>query len=217
MARQIIGDSLDMALPAFEGVAERQVEIGRPIREPFVVSPAQRVMLQNVAVESTWEGVNVDLIGKIQGFHFIVYFSHQGRRVPPILGAPKDQRCGAISISLDPLPALFSSSRASGLSYRELLHHFLTEDVKSKTWIFHPNFQRGLENARQRLELQAVQYGLKASLGTDFTDHEAAQRKVLFECLMCKTRWQGYPGVGSSCPNCKTHLYSRVEDAIDDK
>jgi len=73
MARQIIGDELKIRLPEYkDSVSSYIPALGYPLHESFVVSESKEICLSNVMVESSFEGVAVDIVGYISDFKFVV-------------------------------------------------------------------------------------------------------------------------------------------------
>jgi len=142
MARQIIGKQIKLNLPEYKGSVEYyDEELGTAQRKKIVVSPERDIVLDNVEVEDTFQGMAVDLVGTIGEFRFVVYFTHDGRYIPENLFKPTDPKCGIIGISLDLLQIQFKAAKSEGKTYQEILTDFLTNDRQSKSWIYHPRFE----------------------------------------------------------------------------
>lgn len=220
MARQLVGDRLDLHLPAFRD----QVDSG-DLSERFTVTEARTISLSCVQVETNFAGVTVDVLGSVGDFSFVLFLSHPGRVVPEQLTTPTDRRCGVVGVDLTQTSRVLAASRDEGRSHAAALSDFLTRDTESKRWVFHPKHAAMREQAQSRLE-QRVSYhaGLKGRRGFDSGGGEAAgplssthgptQRQGQFRCVVCSSVWLGpHPGL-TPCPKCQTHLHGRFERYI---
>ncbi len=235
MARQLIGRQIKLSLPECTGTIEYfEGVLGFAQWKEFLVSKEQDIILDDLEVENTFSGVAVDLIGTIGTFKFVVYFTHPERNVPDDLFKPSDSKCGIIRISLDLLQTQFKMAKSEGKTYHEILTDFLTNDRKSKMWIYHPRFesaasiaiknlQQGLpnlkytvSNGKNRNHLNyIVQEPYKRERDNLSRSHDfnieinQSPKLVNFECVMCKLQWEGYEAGGNQCPKCKNYLYSK--------
>lgn len=239
MARQLIGKQIKLSLPECTGTIEYYEGVLRFTQwKEFSVSKDQDIILDDIEVENTFLGMAVDLIGTIDKFKFVVYFTHPERNVPDGLFTPTDAKCGVIRISLDLLQAQFKSAKSEGKKYHKILTDFLTTDRKSKTWIYHPRFERAASLAIENLQKGAsnlnytVNYGknknhlnslaqkpyngsINLPISHNFNlEINQPKKLVKFECVMCKLRWEGYEAGGNQCPKCKSYLYSKQIRAV---
>lgn len=235
MARQLIGDEITLRLPAYRGTVTRHDDRrGYPLSESFLVTEPKEVVISNVEVETRFAGVPVDIVGQINNFRFVVYFTHPGRSVPPELESTHDDRSGVIAISLDALQkTMFSKKTDRRGSYKTALIEFLTNDLSSKQWIYHPRYQRCHQQALQKLEAKAASaaasriargpqrstpsnaHGLH-EFDASTSPRKADGRRVLFECVVCNSQWEGWEPSGSTCPRCDTHLYRTIKKVLGD-
>jgi len=231
MARQIIGNELDIRLPEYQDSVSQYVPaLGYSLHEPFLVTESKEICLTNVEVETSFGGVAVDIVGYISDFKFVIYFTHPGRIIPQELKSPTDYHCGVISIALDELrSSIFRQAKRENKSYQSALIEYLSNDVSSKHWIFHPRFQRCHQQAIDRLKEKTKSYPEKGkphrkrsirfrdlSISEDFNltapDVQPTKQRVLFECVICKSQWQGFEPGGEKCPKCNTHLYTTKKE-----
>jgi len=231
MARQIIGDELQLHLPEYkETIIKYDQRFDRAFSKIFSITDSKTISLTNVEVEPTFTGIPVDIVGRIGNFRFVVYFEHPGRCVPHELISPSDTSCGILAISLDSLSRMFLKVKKGGISYQSVLLDYLTGDVASKRWVFHPRYQRCREQAFKTLEAEIASHSKPHQLPRNLrkrqhrvenrhetnqfveedTFREERKRSVMFECVMCKSQWQGWEPGNRECPMCKTHLYSRT-------
>jgi hypothetical protein len=228
MARQTIGEQIEIALPAYKGeVSEYVANYGQRFNEQFIVAKQQKITITNMEVERSFLGIPVDVYGLVGDFNFIIYFTHRGRNIPQALRNPPDAKCGIIGVSLDRLHSLFfMNAQRSTKSYLAILNNFLVNDILSKKWIFHPRFNRLEELARLKLaeKVKALKprsnFGRKESTYSpkkqvDFgrfsieLPPQKPKRLAVYECVMCTVQWQDMDPGGSVCPTCKSHLYRR--------
>lgn len=236
MARQIIGDSLEIVLPRYEGrVAKHLSRYDQWVSESFTVANQQKISITNVEVEKTFLGVPVDLYGRVKEIPFVIYFVHPGREVPSELLSPLDQKCGIVSISLIGLAGLYQGIRESGKSYQDLLYSYLANDVKSKKWVFHPRYIKCEASARKALEQkvrslvtprkrQKSRNKLEISTAAgkeDLTYLKQVESKpkklAYYECVLCDTNWEGWEPGSSVCPKCNTHLYRTLKGYVENE
>ena len=233
MARQIIGNELKIKLPEYRDTVFRHVpDLGDSLHEDFLVTESKEICLSNVAVETSFEGVAVDIVGCISDFKFVIYFTHPGRTVPQELKSPKDHHSGVIAIALGDLHStIFRKARSRSQSYQSALVEYLSNDESSKQWIFHPRHKRCQQQAQERLEVKANSAPIKKKVHRKrysrphsppaFQDSHAnvdlnkpVKRKVLFECVMCKVQWQGFEPGRVICPKCNTHLFATKKEIL---
>ncbi len=225
MARQVIGSSLEIKLPAYEEIASLFIEeTGDYLEEKFNVTNEQIVRIENIEIEKEFCGIPVDVYGKVYGYPFILYFTHPGREIAIELKSLKAEKCGIVEVSLGETYSLFVSDRSINQSYLEKLRLFLAENVRSKQWIFHPRFrdiqalaELALEARREELLKQSneewnsrpnIELYPDSELG-EKTRKEVNRHEVKYQCQMCGTPWVGVEPGYSSCPKCKTHLYGK--------
>ena len=229
MARQTIGEQIEITLPAYKGkVTEYVADYGRYFSEQFTVAERQKITITNMEVERSFLGIPVDVYGLVGDFHFIIYFTHRGRDVPQVFHNPPDTKCGIIGVSLDRLHSLFFVDGEKSIkSYLTILNDFLVNDVLSKKWIFHPRYKRLKESAKSKLAEKTGDLKQRSDLckkesmpsvpkfdyaWRPFENNlpaEKPKRLENFECVMCAVQWQGSYPSGSVCPTCKSHLYTR--------
>ncbi|MCF6324736.1 MAG: competence protein CoiA [Gammaproteobacteria bacterium] len=209
MARQIIDNEFKIKLPEYrDSVSQYGSAQGYSVHESFLITEAKEIFLSNVAVEAIFEGVAVDLVGYINDFKFVVYFTHPGRAVPQELESPSDHHSGVMTIALDELRnTIFRQVKNKNQSYQSALIEYLSNDVSSKQWVFHPRYQRCHQQALERLEEKVKSDAREKKV--QGRKQVPAGRRVLFECVMCKTQWQGFLPGGNKCLKCNTHLYTR--------
>jgi len=153
MARQLIDSRIALGLPEYESHVDKfDDELGYSVQEKFIITREQNVTIEEIKVEKFFSGVAVDLIGNINGFQFVIYFTHQNRDVPIELYTPNSHKCGVIAVELNSLPMLFSKARKDGKTYKEVLEIFLSTNRDSKKWIFHPSYKKQEIAAFEALE-----------------------------------------------------------------
>jgi len=237
MARQIVGERLEMILPAYNGCVSEYVEsYSESISVPFIVTEQQKIILSNVKVEQNLMGVPVDISGQVGTFSFIIYFTHPSRDIPETLYNPADTKCGVVSVSLGRISAVFAESRRNnGVSYQDILRDFLVNDIESKKWVFHPRYRHCEEEAKHKLKERKSQLKqphivrrkelpdlldtkIKTVLSSgDALVARASKKLASYQCVICHTVWQGAEHGGGVCPKCKTHLYSRMLGYVENK
>lgn len=214
MARQIISDQLSVSLPAYCGEVINKTSIySKTFSEKFTVTKSRDITLINVRVENRFLGMDVDVIGEVQGYKFVIYFTHPGRAIPFQPDSFEGEKCGVITISLEPLQNLFSKCRKQKISYQQLLSEFIQSDLTSKSWFYHPLFEKKRRQAKARLDerLQPkpiISPPITAPQKVEFRGERnkmlRTKNHVLFRCEKCDREWQGQiPGI-NACPDCRS-------------
>ncbi|MFW2374099.1 MAG: competence protein CoiA family protein [Gammaproteobacteria bacterium] len=234
MARQIIREKLNIKLPEYnDSVSILEPGLGFTLYEHFIVTESKEVCISDVVVEAGFEGVSVDIVGFIKGFEFVIYFTHPGREVPSGLKKPEKINCGVLAISLDKLGSVFSKpAERKNQSYQSIFIEYLSNDISSKQWVFHPRYERCKNDALARLRekvksaprkvakndksVSSVKnkkfLDVKVDINLDVSSSKI--KRVLFECVMCKTQWEGWEPGCVNCPKCKTHLYATIKKIL---
>ncbi len=235
MARQTIGEQIEIILPAYKGkVSEYLANYGRYFNERFTVAEKQKITITNTEVEQSFLGIPVDVYGLVDDFNFIIYFTHPGREIPQELRNPSDTKCGIIGVSLDRLHSIyFANSEKSTKSYLKILKDFLVNDISSKQWIFHPRFRRLEELARLKLAEKVKNLKPRSSFGKKKLEHppekhivtkmfsfklpaQKPRRLAILECVMCAEQWRGFHSKGVECPKCESsYLFIRKIEYVD--
>jgi hypothetical protein len=226
MARQIIGQQIKLGLPEYKGKIPYYEGV-RYLKEykEFTVTEEKDITIDNLEVETTFSDVAVDIVGSIDKFQFVIYLSHPYRVIPDILREPKNTQCGIIQISLDSLEYQFPKIKSKEHTFQEILTDFLTNDRKSKKWIYHPRFKKCEDMATEHLRyIPNIILDDSAISPSNYDYFKAPRlnnlpiipqsRLVQFECVMCKTRWEAYEAGGNKCPKCNDYLYSKTIGAV---
>ena len=229
MARQTIKNTLNIKLPENIGQVEKYLaEYQHYLKVPFNITHQRCVTISNIKIEKLFMNSPVDIFGHIDEYSFILYFTHPGREVPLEFKEPSDNKCGIVTISLDQTHDLFLKAKSSEQSYQEILYNFLENDLKSKTWIFHPRQNHCKQLANEQLQQQITGFIRNhksinkrkyiknyQSDSEDIPIGKISRKQSNFECINCYTNWQGLEW--SVCPKCKTHLYRRFKGYVSEK
>lgn len=92
------------------------------------------IELDNVQVDTEFEGISVDLVTEVKGHKLIVFFTHQNRRIPDALRTPQDKKCGVISLDIDGLADKFDE--AEDIPYLTILKRYLEDTESHRIWVF---------------------------------------------------------------------------------
>lgn len=217
MARQIVGDKLEMKLPECRGEVEAIDAItGLIAFKEFLAAREQKISISNIAVERIFNRKPVDIIGDVDGTPFIIYFTHPGRKIPAELFEPQESRCGVVAISFEPLPASFEKAREVGQTYQTVLSDYLAHHIESKKWIFHPRYERLRAEAQEAAEAEIRERRQQAAshIGPKTLNVPIPQLRrtglAEFECVMCGVFWKSQCRGDRECPKCgSSHLYHR--------
>ncbi len=157
MARQIISNTLTLALPESSGRVDQYLSVhDRYYSEFYTVSPQRSVTISDIEIEKLFMDIPVDIYGHIEDYSFILYFTHPGRGIPGKFKKPSDKRSGIISISLDRTRDLFARVNTSRNSFHKVLHNFLAKDLASKSWVYHPGRNHARRLADEKLTRKLI-------------------------------------------------------------
>jgi hypothetical protein len=227
MAKQVVNNSFQLNLPGLKGkIAYYQgVRLVLEFNE-FKVADPRTVPIENTIVDTTFSGASVDIVATIRDFQFVIFFSQPDRVVPPSLFEPENPKCGILEISLHSLLNEFIRTRSQQKTYREILTDFLQNDITSKRWIYHPRFKPMANEAVDDLKrlgniLDPTVVPIKNSsnmalmqgylLNQPTTTVNVTTNRILrFECVMCRSQWEGPEVGGNFCQKCHEHLYTRI-------
>ncbi|MCU7940387.1 MAG: hypothetical protein KZQ64_16325 [gamma proteobacterium symbiont of Bathyaustriella thionipta] len=213
MALQLISQNLKIDLPSYDAVVtDSYNEIY--IKEEFKVTERNTISLNNIEVNKNYLGHNIDIIGKVQDYSFIMLLNYPNKIIPLSLIDLDDNKCGMISISLEPTKQLFSDANKIGKSYKDILNNYLQTDLNSKTWIYHPKYKQAEFLARQRLkekkkdciknykpDINSIIYNYK------LPETESSNNQVRYKCTECNHQWNAMKNK-TICPICGNHLYT---------
>lgn len=219
MLKQLVGDCLELRLPAYRDCVRSDPDGFDDIEEWFTVTESRRVVLAEVIVETSFDSTIVDILGVIAGYAFVLYVTYPGRGVPDTLQHPKDLRCGVVEVQLDGIESVFLERHLSGKSYREVLLEFLAEDVSAKRWIFHPGYRRAKSEAQaklsKRLETHRQRGSLRRPVQPCVSPAEGAppvDPMADYACVICLATWEAPRKSGPcNCPKCGGLLCARVQ------
>ena len=221
MARQVIIKGINIDLPANIDYVGEESPSGEYFSEVFEISSEQTVQLSAPELDKKFNHVCVDILANIKGFPFVIYFSHPNRDTPEELCHQKE-KCGVVEIKLDELLSLFQAPESKNKSHKKILSDFLQYNLESKLWLFHPRAESKRYNAQLSLRKTIDIYEKNLAIELDseksisWNNHspkvniEIPKRIARYECVICNALWEGKDPDGNKCPNCKTHLYSRL-------
>lgn len=224
MARQLIGSNITIALPEYRGQVAQYVEDLNQTRTlDYLVTEARSIELAHVTVETRFADVAVDLKGKVGDFDFVVFLVHPGRAVPTELESLEGVKAGVIAIDLQGMAGALARVKEVGGTYSQALAEFLSKNIASKCWVYHPrnavmrqraeallaqSVTREVDKMRQRLSVGKAMPTESGPLLAAAKNE--ATRQVRCECLFCGSKWEGYdPGL-NTCSKCRTHLGTRI-------
>ncbi|MDR9830017.1 competence protein CoiA [Vibrio sp. 10N.286.49.C2] len=230
MARQVIETGIRIALPEYKCTVARQAK-GTHFKEEFLVAKQTTIELKDVHKEAAFSNCVVDIVGKVQAFSFVIYFTHPNRPLPASLHVSDNQQSGVLEIKLDDTHHLFKENRA-GTRQLDRLKLFLQNDLSSKSWVFHPRKASIQKAAYQRLNSTIASYQVNRHSTTSHSSHGSRvsyqhndpwlaprnkptappspfpKRTATFECIMCNCQWQASLPGQPTCPKCHNHLYA---------
>ena len=225
MALQIIGNRLKLKLPKYEITLSEYL----PMLEGYVevtetVTESRQVIMENVSVDTKLAEFSVDLLGYVNGYPLAIVFSHPGRKSHWRSQKSPEDKAGVLEISLDALRDRFRLMDSRNDSYSDVLDDYISTDVASKRWIFHPRFQHSKTLATSKLsdkiaKLRKQPIGRKDKpkkrpifderIFEEFGEKKSYQKtytKYRFDCRLCNATWLGTGENNASCSHCGTSL-----------
>ena len=143
MAKQLIGASCELKLPEYREHAFSYFKVGQERRNvEYLITREQNIKLEDVEVEKSFQGIRIDVFGKVKQYPFGIYFTHPSREQPVDPERFQKMHIGIIEIDLTDLKERLAQARSSGSTYEIALKNFLASDIQSKRWLYHPRKQK---------------------------------------------------------------------------
>lgn len=211
MAKQILETRIPIMLPGwYERLTEFKGE--RVFRGNVIITHASEIILDNVKKESFIEEVMVDILGEVNGYPFVIYFTHPDRPLPSELYSPSQKNCGILEIKLNETSQLFLRKNVTGVKFIDELKVFLQRNDSAKNWIYHPRKNKASNQAKAQLKRQVENYRpsvvhnkKKEKYHLSFHEGNKTQNYL---CTICRIRWTIFAIEKPVCPGCKNHLYA---------
>lgn len=231
MARQLIGDSLEVALPGYEIYLSEKIPVShRLVQVSEYVTKHRKVQLSDVVLDADINGQRFDILGYVEGHALAFIFTYPGRDDLERLGSYDDRKSGVVAISLDGLRDEFRRLETTNYSYGEILADYISNDAKSKKWIYHPRQQLAKDKAEIKLKI-AVEKEKKTAKNTrrvpkgrsafkdelfvglkDVQNSKIHNKKFRFICRLCNSEWDGLGNADATCKICRNSLLvTRIE------
>ena len=231
MIRQLAGDGLKILVPELVDHIDAYSEVSyQHKREDFCVAKKSLIELDSPKVGAVFSGVEVDVIGFVKKFQFVIYITYKGRHIPMELLKPDTEQAGIIEINLESLLPAFQQEKKG--QYINVLKEFIEEKLNGKSWVYHPRTKKKRKEAQNRIaEWLSQQKPPKSTLQFEQprkwnvprtsqfsrnTPKLPAKRIIAapmpvhnFECMMCGTIWRS---TSNHCKKCNTHLYTVSKD-----
>ena len=191
---------------------------------------SRQIQLNDVVVDTEIDGHRFDILGYVDGHSLAFVFTHPGRDRFHRLDNFEDTKSGVVEIALDELKDQFRKLQTPDKSYGDILSKYISNDIKSKKWIYHPRQRRAQIVAESKLKV-ALEKVKKRSISSPriyrersrfddgiFQDLGSLQKtdisddKFRFICRLCNSTWDGVGNADASCAKCgNALLVSRVE------
>lgn len=231
MARQLIGNNLVVTLPKYEiHFTEEKSSSDRSVHVSELVTKSRQIQLVDVVLDSEIDGHRFDILGYIEGHALAFLFTHPGRTGFDNLDNFDDSKFGVVEIALDNLTDEFRRLQTPNSSYGDILAKYISDNIKSKKWIYHPRQKLAEEKAKAKLEIAlkernrtTSQYRRKSRRRSTFEDElfvglknvqksDKSKKKYQFICRLCDSQWIGMGNASANCRQCRSSLLvSRIE------
>ena len=229
MAKQLISTHYKLKLPEYREHVFGYSEVYQAQRSvAYTITREQLIELEAIEVEKSFEGIRIDILGKVKNFPFGIYFTHPGRKQPVDPERFQGMSIGVVAIDLTDLKVQFAQAQSRENTYASTLKHFLASDIQSKHWIYHPRRQKRQAAAEAHLaalietKIPPSQVPRKDQSSNQYILSSLPQapplqlqfQHVQCECMICNIEWEGIePGL-NPCPKCSSHLFRRVKEKI---
>ena len=222
MARQVLREGVRLELPAYEDTIEISARWGHATQHGYNVTPAQTLDVPPSEIDAKFGNTLVDVLSQVDGGAFVIYITHAGRQLPDTLLTPPAPCAGVISIGLTEL--IFSDTKLrEGQSYRQMLTAFLSSNIPSKRWVFHPHAARRRQMELEALRARPIQRPAPPSPATRYDETRwsrpatptpvpppSSYRDIppvpgdtlRYVCVKCDFRWGDQTGGKVPCPRC---------------
>lgn len=231
MARQLIGSNLVVALPDYRiHLNEKDSQSHQAVHVSELVTKSRQVQLIDVVVDAEVNGQRFDILGYVDGHALAFLFSHPGRDGFSHLENYSESKLGIVAIALDGLRDEFRRLQNPNHSYGDILANHITNDTKSKKWIYHPRRQHAGEKAKLKLKIALSEIKkrtnqnrresrwrspLKDEILVDLGSvqkEDISDKKFNFICRLCDSSWVGVGNADAMCKKCRNALLvSRIE------
>jgi hypothetical protein len=155
MARQIFAEAqtIDLALPEYS--YPPRTPWNRHADDYYLCSKAQTITLQDIAVGKMMFEETFDVIGISKDVPVCIKFIHPEKTGIPDLSAWDYKRNRAVVFLID-ISSVVDNFQNSEVPLKEVLANFLSNDIESKMWVYHPRMAHHLEVIRRKKETDIV-------------------------------------------------------------
>ncbi|MDR3105143.1 MAG: hypothetical protein LBU96_11925 [Yokenella regensburgei] len=208
MAKQLLEEGLSLDLPAWEDVIFDE-QFG--LTEHFwITNGSSNVVLEGVKKEHMFEGVLVDIYGKVNAYPLVVYFTHPERSLPLELLNP-EQQGGVLEIRLDETRKLFTNKNSKDIKFIDELRPYLQNQPEARRWVYHPRQDKARQEAQNILNERVAAHPAEVtSEPTYYNKKPRNYRWRHYQCSICLWKWSSPEYELPRCPNCRRgRLYAR--------
>jgi hypothetical protein len=159
MAKQLLEEGLSLDLPEWGDVVfEEQFGLAEQF---WITHGSSNVVLEDVKKEYMFEGVPVDVYGKVKAYPVVIYFTHPERSLPFELLKP-EQQCGVLEISLNETRKLFTNKNTKDIKFIDELRPYLQNHQEARRWIYHPRQDKARRQAQNTLDEKVAAHSSEA-------------------------------------------------------
>jgi len=213
MIRQLASEGLKLLVPQFTDSITVYSEVSHEYNhEKFQITKESLIELDSPKIGNVFSNIEVDILGYVKNFQFVIYVTYKGRDIPVELKTPDMEKTGIIEINLEKLLPAFKLEKKG--KYINVLKSFIEESSEGKSWIYHPRYK----NQKKEAEKKSFEWLLQQRHTESIQEIERVQpykvhHKVIkltpreaydFECKKCGSLWHSE---SNYCQKCKTHLY----------
>lgn len=198
MARQLIGNRLSINVPGLEvALSEKEPFSDGHMHVAKHVTEAHTVVLEDVSLDTRVGENRVDLSGFIDGYCLAFVFTHPGRDEFDRLANISEDKTGVVGIALTGLMARFHGQKESNKTYSDILTEYISSDLISKKWIYHPRLRE-----TERLVKSLMEEKIAEARRPFEQQAKLLEKNMRFDCRACKSSWTGISSSNASCRSC---------------
>lgn len=236
MALQLIEERLSIKLPKYVLELSEQLPFSdRYIQVSETVTESSWVVICDISINEEISGSKVDLLGHVDGYPLAIIFSHPGRKNHWHVESISNQKAGVVEISLDALKDRFRTMDSRTKTYSDVLENYITSDLPSKKWIYHPRLLHCETVAKSKLIEEIARASKQSALRSNSSGNRAVvednlfkglkniqvprtkNTRFMFTCRLCNSNWVGTGEDKANCQKCGTALLVSRSEIPDDE
>lgn len=170
------------------------------------VTKSSDIILTDVKIDQVFMDATVDVVDKIGGYTFVIYFEHDYRKMQGSLHRePEDKNCGIICIELATNLFLHGFGRDEQ-TYKNVLRESLELGTSKTEWVYHPRTKRAIDEVKSELENRDMMRQRKSKIidiknrNASFGTFRSKEQTMFFICNECDITFEANGSTFNGCP-----------------